>query len=367
MFSYFPIIKTKDAELKAYEMLDETIKNSILPTFEITKSRLSSKNPEMSVDKRLQDLSQILGNRPFIMDLTSERKYTNPEIESILLNKNNNGFKQWAEFTKKCITEYRLNPIPILHYNIIAFGEVKKEIENLSSHPYLAIRIYMEDGEIIFNILEMLKTFIDISKIILILDYGYRDITKDAKRPEKFDHSKEIIENINKIKSISDKWKGIIYAFSSFPASVAQYGQTKGKFPISEFIISQALKNKQILHGDYASIHPLSYDSFGAWWPRIDYIYENNFKYYRVKSGKDASLSSKQAYIKVAQHVVQDNEYKPINRINTWGDNEISECSKDNPSKVNPSHWISVRMNIYMTKQVLRLSQKEYHNLPPFK
>lgn len=50
-FYYFPILKSRDAELRAYEKLSDTDKIKILPILELTRSRITQKNQKGSVKK----------------------------------------------------------------------------------------------------------------------------------------------------------------------------------------------------------------------------------------------------------------------------------------------------------------------------
>lgn len=360
MFHYFPIIRTRDSELMAYKMLSDKVKNGTLPIIELTKSRLSKKNPDMSLDKRLADLADVIGtSNPFIMDLSSDEKYTNPEIESILLNKNNDGFMQWVKFIKNCQDNYSLNIIPIIHYNIIELDEIEKELQNLSFLPIYALRIYINDGDtIITDIIHTIKECADINKIILILDYEF--VSNKVTAPN-YDSSSQILKTVESIETQTkpQKFKEIIYAFSSFPSSVISndYGSSNhtGSFHISEIITSEKLKDKPICHGDYASIHAFNYDNFGKWVPRVDFINEDKFIYYR-------KTLTEGGYKAIGREIQDDSRYDPSKPI-CWGNDEIIECIKGTPSKLNPAHWISVRMNIYMTLRYLQLSEEGYHSI----
>lgn len=81
---YFPILKTSYAELKGYENLSDKEKDSIIPIFELTRSRITKNNSEGTLSLRMQDLFEKVGDRPFILDLTTEEALSNKEIDSPL-------------------------------------------------------------------------------------------------------------------------------------------------------------------------------------------------------------------------------------------------------------------------------------------
>ena len=114
-FYYFPILKSRDAELRAYEKLSEIDKVKILPILELTRSRITQKNQKGSVKKKMEEISRIFSENYFILDLTTEETLDNDEIQNMLLS-NNDGYKEWVDFVMK-YNELGLNFIPCIHYN----------------------------------------------------------------------------------------------------------------------------------------------------------------------------------------------------------------------------------------------------------
>ena len=108
-------------------------------------------------------------------------------------------------------------------------------------------------------------------------------------------------------------------------------------------------KTEKIYHGDFGSIHPVRYDTGGGGWiPRIDVPLNDKCFYHRYKRDEGS-------YVFCAKEVIKDSKYEKISGLNSWGDLEIKDASEDNPNGKNPSHWIAVRANLYMTRQCLRL------------
>ena len=180
-FYYFPILKTTDAELKAYKFIDDSVKEGMLPIFELTKSRISKKNPDGLISNKLDKLYEIVKNRPFILDLTTEPTFSNREIEELIHN-GANGYEKWIDFLIKRKNEIKI--IPMVHYHPQKKDEVKKQINKLRDNfPILAFRIevfqeesfgYIED---FFSMCEK-----EYERVIIILDGQYIQSRDDSKK-----------------------------------------------------------------------------------------------------------------------------------------------------------------------------------------
>ncbi len=349
-FCYFPILKTTDAELKAFNFLDASVKDRVLPIFELTKSRISKKNPDGLIAKKLDKLHEIMKTNPFILDLTTEPTFSNREIEELIHN-GANGYEKWTKFLIK--RKEQFNIIPMVHYQPQKKEEVKKQINKLKDNfPSVAFRIEIFQKES-FNYIEDFFSLCetDYEKIIIILDGKYIH-SKDDEKKKGF--KTKVIDIAEKINVNSN----IVCAFSSFPKSPrkeANCSENYGEFNLIEAKTNQevinALKQKteKIYHGDFASIHPVRYDTGGGGWiPRIDVPLDDKFFYYRYRRDEGS-------YSLCAKNVIKDPRYKKIEGLNSWGDLEVKDASEDNPNGKNPSHWIAVRANLYMTRQCLRL------------
>ncbi|MBF4281085.1 beta family protein, partial [Vibrio anguillarum] len=83
-FIYFPITKTRDGELRCFEHSNDDDFSKILPIYELTKSRKTKKAPDGDIYRRMKQIAEIQGERPFILDLSTNEKYINPQIEQLL-------------------------------------------------------------------------------------------------------------------------------------------------------------------------------------------------------------------------------------------------------------------------------------------
>lgn len=346
--SYLPILKTTDAELKAFEHLDDTLKEEVLPVFELTRSRKSKKNMDRSIFIRLNTLKELVGDRPFILDLTTEKQLTNEQIDHIL-DTFTDGFPLWIDLIRQSQAK-GLNIIPVIHYDEQNLEDVAKEVENLFRlSDILAFRVPVSDA--ISYLETMVSMGISLHKIIVILDAAYQEPRGDKDKSSLFTQTLDEL-----ITKFSDNLpKVVACAFSTFPDSVAKYGEDdKGTWPRYEKYTYQILKNKYqknltLKYSDYSSVHPYRYDTTGGQWiPRIDFMNSEYMCYYRARR-EDGG------YPYVAKRVLSDKNYMPIKTLKTWGDNEIEIAGTLKPNGASPSYWISVRINLYITRTLMEL------------
>ena len=355
---YFPILKTTDAELKAFSNLDPNIKDNIVPVFELTRSRRSKKNMDRDISKRLVGIKEVVDSRPFILDLTTDKQLLNEQIAKIL-NTHEGGFPLWVDLIEKWKNN-GLNIIPIIHYDEQNIEDVQKEIMNLLRlSEFVAFRAPV--NEAIEYIKQFNKMGVPFNKLILILDADYIEPLGQPDKSNLFIYALDMI--INNFSSNMPQY--IACAFSSFPDSVAKYGQDdKGgwiryeKFTYNH--LQERYHEKTCLHlvySDYASVHPRRYDTAGGQWiPRVDFITKDQMCYYRYRRDDGG-------YSLAAQLVQSDKKYIPIQTVSVWGDNEIRSAAEGEPHGSAPSHWISVRINLYITRTVLELTARDRNPL----
>ena len=355
-YNYFPVVKTTDAELKAYEHLPSVIKENIVPIIELTRSRRSKKNPIGNISKNIERLEKILPNNAyFILDVSMDKFLVNNQILKLI--QHNNNFVEWCNYIKNMKKTFP-NLIPIIHYDVDFRDDNIGEIDFLNKNfDYLAFRVDINDTKAIDYIDDVLK-YLAPNKLILILDKGFVDV-RDTKQGDASHHFVPILNELM-IKPYYNSLCKIIYALSSFPTSVLSNGynsgdKSYGSFPAVEIFTGLSLVKKyRVSHGDYASIHPVRYETYATLTPRIDFINNNHFFYFRtsIESG---------GYISLAQKVINSPMYHIIEKDDIWADKEIALAAQGNPTHKNPSHWISIRMNRYIVYRFLSIQEK-YQN-----
>lgn len=343
-YVYTPSLKTSDAELKAYDNLSSDIKSELLPIFELTKSRKTSRNLNSSVQRRLDQLKKLVEARPFILDLTLHDDQTTPEIGELFVE--DNGFENWRNFLADIGFEH---VVPTVH----AFEGCEKtniaiQAEELErTYGYLCVRIApdIEDVE------EFVKVVFDAvqntSNVFVVIDGGFILQSGAGYFARK-------TQSVIKAISALGEPAAFIPLASSFPSAVAKKdygGDSFGKFDMEEWLAFEALTAQKIeglVYGDYGSIHPVRYRTKGGGWvPRVDEPRNNTYSYrrYRRKDG---------GYKKAAEHLVLEAGYMPME---CWGYNQIDDASNGILSGKSPQHWIAVRVNIHITRRVQLLNE----------
>ncbi len=337
-FNYFPIIKTRDAELKCMSKLDWDVCNSVLPIYELTKSRKTTKAPDGDIHRRMNTIADIQKGRPFILDVCTWETYVNPQIEQLF--DETDGYHYWRYF----LGLYKeLNIIPMVHlYDDQEFSEVEKFVSTASrEYEYLALRLPYDLEDIKKYVEIVLSSLNKKCKLLVVLDadfiqadpvYGIEDIV------ENFITSCCEIEGLAGVTAV-------ITAATSFPKSVAKYGDSQGIFDIlEEKVFRDVSQQCSAKFGDYASINTEQVEiKGGSFIPRIDIALDEEFIYTRHRRD-DGS------YPLCAQRMVLDSRYKSID---SWADGEILSASEGTPNGISPSYWIAVRMNYYITSRAL--------------
>ncbi len=335
-YDYFPIIKTRDAELKAIAKLDPETFDHILPIYELTKSRKGKIAPDGDIHRRMISIKELQGNRPFILDLTSNEKYINDQIRQLVYEKD--GYYEWRYF----INVYNeLNIIPMIHiYDDEDFTEVENFVSEITkTKKLLAVRLPHDLDDYSIFIKPIYDSLQPESKFFVILDAGQVEGNIEN-TVELFSGACAELEKYNGL--IED----VIIASTSFPSSPVKYGKDDhGEIPILEEKLFQNIsRNYPIKYGDYASINIEQIEMKGGTFvPRIDISLPDEFIYKRYR--RDAG-----SYPLCAEMMVNDIRYRSLG---IWADEEILLASKNTPSGISPSFWIAVRMNYFMTSRVL--------------
>lgn len=370
-FRYMPILKTRPSENKAYEKLSDTVKDNILPIIEMTGAR-SYKYPKThktlagvirpgDINKKIENILSLVQNRPFILDITDDESLMYDGIN--VIKNPENGYYEWRKFLTKN-EDFKKLVIPTIQFDTNHIADTFLQIEELNKEfKYLALKISafkfnvpdkcsnlfnvhnLSANTVIQSVIDKIVEKIGENKLILILDFGFIS---------EFERYKSIIDDcLGSIKN-TNHLKAIIPVSSSFPSYVKPISENT--FNAQEELLYSYIKNTQkysnIYFGDYASLHPVKYPtSGGGWIPRIDYIENSDilkYSYKRASSDKKNKNNS-DAYEELAKLVKDASNYKQINGLNIWGDEQIDLKSKGENNGNAPSFWISVRANLYMT------------------
>lgn len=347
-FKYFPIIKTRDSELRCFENVKHDEKKQLLPIYELTKSRKTKVAPDGDINRRMTKIGEIQGDLPFILDLSTDPRYCNPQIDSLLSHQN--GFLDWQYFVFDIHGDK--NIIPMVHIYEDEFG-VAKEVEQFVTNAtkkckHLAVRLpYDLSPRELRQYIEPIVRNLNESTLYVVLDGNFLRNECEADFSAVVD---QFIVSTRALDVFGEAIEDVIVASATFPSNPAQAGKSDsdGEFKVYEFdIYKDVVKECAVKFGDYTSINTEQIEiKGGTFVPRIDIFKDNGneffYKRFRRKSG---------SYEKCAKFVLSDTNYT---NLGCWADSQIYLASSGKPTGISPSFWISVRMNYYI-HQILGL------------
>ncbi|MDQ7965333.1 beta family protein [Pseudomonas plecoglossicida] len=349
---YFPVLKTKDAELRAISAVDVLYRRKMLPVYEITKSRITKKNSFGDILKRLDQIKNIQGDMPYILDVTTDEKQKNEQTESILCPAN--GYESWRIWLDLNCGQ---NIVPVIHINYELdedLNEAKSFVSSVTNkYKKMALRLPAHlDAEEYEEIISIVASELKGSRLYVLLDEGcIREKVKDDGLAAVAGAYQRAFDTISRMPNSQEWLERVVCVAGSFPYQVAQEGKgdAYGKFEIYEHSLFVSLKHNRpsLQFGDFASINVKQIEMRGGTFvPRIDFGTDTTFYYYRKR--RDAG-----SYVLCAKQVLVDPMYSTNH---SWGDAEIDSASKNTPSGISPSFWISVRACNYMIRRVKLLS-----------
>lgn len=386
-YYYFPILKTRPSEIKAYINLDENIKTQILPIIEMTGARSYTypktyKDPELIGTKRPGDINKkrktildMVGENRFILDITDDESLHYDGIAQ--LQTPDNGYAEWLKFLL-ADEKFKKQVIPTIQFNTDDIANTILQVKNLTKEfPYLALKLpgfifnnnfnnsnmyslkNITANDVIQSVIdEIIEQIGGNDKLIVVVDFGYIKDLDDYK-----ECITSCISEITNIKSL----KALLFASSSFPSFVKPVEENEmevQELKLFDFCRQKLNNNNKILHCDFASIHPVQYQtSGGGWIPRIDYINQERkcleYCYKRAQSSEKYKNDSDE-YVVLAQKVLNSNNYNRILNRDVWGDIQINNKANGAEEGKSPAHWIAVRANLYMTKIFDIMSTEEF-------
>lgn len=338
--NYYPILKTTVSEIRALKQINCASSSSIIhPIFELTKARKSKYDEIGDVLKRVQEIKQIVKKNHFYLDLTSEESLSNSQIESYF--DDFNYFENWRTFIESLV-EDGLKVVPVIQaFDDSTLEELTYQMKFFSKLcGSFAVRIKPEylDMGISARLVQASQGF----DFTTILDAEF--INNDNLK-----YSVSMFSQfINQCQTDNLKLKNVIVCSSSFPSMVDHKNKDEGKFKVYEKKFYSELSSNhsklKLQYGDYASVHPFRNEVTAYnWVPRIDFPTSSFVIFCRKQRNAGG-------YKNCANRLIDNLDYKN-NPIKCWGSQEITDaCSK--PNGKSPSYWISVRINIHMSRCV---------------
>lgn len=316
--------------------------DSILPVIELTKSRRSKINPIGAISKNVEKTAEVLGDRAYIADLTSMSGQASSEISQLL--DPGDSFKNWTDFVASKLPR---SCIPVVHltepFDAAAFIAQVGRLRSTNFGIALRIPVDYPHYAAVANLMPLVSQ----SGAVIVL--------ADAEYVRPSEEEKTAIACHAILSAFSGKAHLGAPICSSFPSSVTlpEYGgDGYGKFELVEVGVSDRIRqggieDLKVVHGDYALIHPLEFDgTVTNWVPRVDVPLDRSVFYHRVRRHAGG-------YVQAAANALADSDYLPLD---CWGHQNVAEAAGGAPLGRSPAHWIAVRVNFHISRQVDRLS-----------
>lgn len=345
---YVPVLKGKDAEYGALRELSAEAKSHLTPLIEIPPIPYDFENdrPAKSIDAHLEKVvEKVLGcwmfKRPLFMDFLyippSELMKGDEQPLTYLLN--NARLKQ-------------LRIIPVTGINRDGSYQAAVREGAAKDKQGVCIRLSNDDFEELLESDDKLNELLNFLGVTpnqtdIILDF--REITS-TQTSSIILAATSIISTLPSIK----EWRTLTIASSAFPQTLSQINTASvGPVARAEWSVWEALAGRRRklprlpTFGDYSINNPDPSDVD----PRL-MIMSANLRYaiereWLVFKGRSVKLHGFEQFNDLCSQVVAHTEYRGPKF--SWGDKQISECSKRADQPGNPMIWRKIGFNHHLT------------------
>lgn len=338
---YYPSLRSRKAEVVGYENLAEDVKSNILPMFTLGVWQ-KGQPVSLSVEK----IQGALGSRPCIVDVAREQ-YANEETFN--LTSSAEKFQNWRRFIRR-----NENFIPVVQMDRdTRVSEVVRQARYFEDNVGKLVFKVSDDSDVV-KIIPALASLDSAENALIVIDAGL--IRKNLM-------SMKLVLCINAINDIRSEVGDAIISIqsTSFPQFITSEAEAvgdvgcdrRGRIPILERELFEAIGRDVCLYGDYGSISRII-STGGRYTPRIDYARERDWVYERRPDTDSAG------YVEAARALLR--MYPEIKDSDTWGASCIMRVAGgDSDGMRIASNWISVRVNVHITTQsYISYSDDEY-------
>jgi len=336
-YPYFPMLRTRQAELKGLDQLRSEQKQAMLPMLTLGRWPKAT-----DFSKGAEKAAQVMAGAPYCLDLTQDITHL-PDVQRRLRSPQH-GFKAWRDFVK----------------------DWPQALPVLQTHPEASLRDWLQQargleqqaGKVAFRItdfehhpplvIQALSAMDDPARAIVFIDAQFIRAALPT-------YVQATLLTINHLRSAFPNLL-IVVSSTSFPASVLPFAdpsQSAGTIDILERELHARIGGHAVVgYGDHGSIHSVVYDESSAmrWAARVDYPGELSWEF--ARSPKD---HSRQGYIAAAQAIAASDP--SLGTRGLWGEDMILQAAQGHPHGVAPVSWIAVRVNLHLARQ-LSLSQR---------
>ncbi|PQJ10131.1 hypothetical protein CJD36_015655 [Flavipsychrobacter stenotrophus] len=374
MKKYFPILISKEGELKALTHLSQDVKENICPIIEVLPDMFA----EGHIAKKERENEIARGaNKPekkgrkfedkLVKTLTTHWKFHDNQILLDFAHCSNVDEKKIESNNilamLNALADKEFNVIPVISYRSSEdYLEVAKKISG-GNGKKICIRLSNALGNFDGNIsVDSMAQRLNKQKadIILLFDVGFiEQVTYDT-------YATKTKTLLNSLEDIS-QWFTVIIASGSFPVDLSTISVreephflTRYEWMLWNDIQNLGLNSDKIKYGDYGIKYPVYSDVAYSGSISIKYTNVDNFVIYRGGVTQEHELGHSQ-YIMHAIKLVKNVDCYSGEKF-CWGDSQIEEYSKKNPkidltqpkSKQKPKPggpgtWVAIGQNHHIT------------------
>lgn len=378
--TYHLLLKTGQAELRAWKNLSSSRKRAVSVHVELTRGRKKpNKDKSAPIEYNIERLFKCLEDdfqtcRECVVDLTREPLLASSETEA--LSSPQDGYSRWVGKIRELHAKnqsirptFLVNPTgeeTFEQYEQALFQQFDSFAQEFDLIVYRVSVIHDADFlEDLKMLAERIQKFInDGNRFRVLLDFEYVQPSTAAL------HASYAVPIIRDLSDVVDGLE-IVSVGTSFPKIITEIGdEDSDSFSLEEVRLNaelNRLQNIEIFYGDYGSINPIRSDiapPVGAYMrPHVDFTTsDNKVFYHRIKPDVDPKtktlLSPRlRLYKEAAMLVANDERFTPV--PDSWGYNMIVEASRSLPKNSSAEFWISVRMEIHICRQLDRLESTE--------
>jgi hypothetical protein len=371
--SYHLILKTGDAELRAWRHLSEGRKSKITVHCEITRGRKKpNKDKSIPAEYNIGKVLSVIAEdfvecEACVVDITREPTLKSDETEA--LGSPDDGYSKWIE-TVLALKEKNSRICPTLIINPRE-GDSYEQFENDIFRQFDAMSSEFERicyrASVLFDdsfvddiemLSERINRYIEGGGIFeVLLDFEYIQPSTAAL------HASYSAPIIRSIRDFCPRVL-VVCAGTSFPRNVTEIGDEESdEFRLEEIELLKEINrmhNDPVSYGDYGSINPIRNDfnpPVGVHLrARIDFPTEADTIFYQriapiVDKESGTLISSRSSMYKNAAKIIASSPKFSL-VPESWGCEMILEAAERSPSGSSPSFWISVRMEIHISRRV---------------
>jgi len=353
---YVPILKGKEGEFAALEVLSNDVRNQIRPFIEIpgVAYDYSNDRPSKSLDDHISSVANRLGrcwkNAPIYVDFSwieaDERLQDGGDpIEGML---------------EQCL-QLSVPAIPVVTRTTSATGLSAVGRYSRSTGNGCCVRLLLEDFEeeveLETEIARMFRAMsgAQIELADLVLDF--EDIGNDSSR------AVLLARSVLSMIPLKDQWRCVVLSAASFPEDLSEVdASTISLLPRREWHLWKTLQRRpnvlprrDLVFGDYAIAHPIPRELD----PRTMRM-SANIRYtapddWLIVKGRNVRQYGFEQYFDLCRLLTQRQEYS--GRQFSWGDNFIFECAAGTAGPGNATTWRKVGTNHHITMVVRSLAE----------